>query len=145
YWGRRFTIIWACLAGLCFVPLWILPHSLVALSFGSFMVMVFVQGTWGCIPAHMIEISPDEFRSTFPGMSFQLANLISSPSVLILAKAGESNRLPDGRSNYAWPQLTSLCALFGIVAILTFLGTEQRAKNLEISDAPTSNAKSEVV
>ncbi|KAJ1675084.1 hypothetical protein EV182_001968 [Spiromyces aspiralis] len=51
--------------------------------------------------SYIAHISPDEFRSTFPGISFQLANLISSPSVLILAKAGESNRMPDGRSNYA--------------------------------------------
>ncbi|KAJ1920298.1 Carboxylic acid transporter [Mycoemilia scoparia] len=129
YIGRRFTIIWACLIGLCFVPLWMLPRTFGLLVFGSFMIQIFVQGAWGVIPVHLAELSPEGFRSTFPGLAYQLGNLIDASASQIEASLGEKNPLPNGEPDYAKTQMTLLCIIFAVVAFLTFIGTEQRAKD----------------
>jgi len=37
-----------------------------------------VQGCWGLVPAHLNELSPAEARGTFPGVVYQLGNLLAS-------------------------------------------------------------------
>lgn len=45
---------------------------------------------WGVIPIHLNELSPPAFRSTFPGLTYQLGNMISSPSAQIVNAIAES-------------------------------------------------------
>ena len=44
-----------------------------------------VQGAWGVIPVHLNELSPDEARGTFPGVTYQLGNLIASVNATLQA------------------------------------------------------------
>jgi SHS family lactate transporter-like MFS transporter len=37
-----------------------------------------VQGAWGVVPVHLNEMSPPEVRGTFPGLTYQLGNLVVS-------------------------------------------------------------------
>lgn len=45
---------------------------------GTFIMQFLVQGTWGAIPAHLPEMSPDEIRGSYPGVTYQPGNLITS-------------------------------------------------------------------
>ncbi|RUO95482.1 major facilitator superfamily domain-containing protein, partial [Jimgerdemannia flammicorona] len=89
YWGRRRVIIVCAFCGGAFIALWAFGPNMASLQFGAFMLQFFVQGAWGVIPAHLNELSPPEFRGTFPGLSYQLGNLISSASAQIEALLGE--------------------------------------------------------
>ncbi|RHZ48809.1 hypothetical protein Glove_541g8 [Diversispora epigaea] len=84
-WGRRFTIIICTFFGICFLPLYAFPQNRWLLTFGAFMVYLFIQGAWGIIPAHLNELSPPEFRGTFPGLTYQLGNLAAASSAQIEA------------------------------------------------------------
>ena len=42
-----------------------------------------VQGTFGVIPAHLNELSPDAIRGLFPGLVYQVGVLVASPAVFI--------------------------------------------------------------
>ena len=70
--GRRRAMIAAVLCGLAVVPIWIYPHSLVWLTAGAFLMQFMVQGAWGAIPAHLVELSPPEVRGLFSGLAYQL-------------------------------------------------------------------------
>jgi SHS family lactate transporter-like MFS transporter len=37
-----------------------------------------VQGAWGVIPAHLTELSPDEIRGFYPGVTYQLGNVLAA-------------------------------------------------------------------
>ncbi|KAF9346505.1 hypothetical protein BGX26_001971 [Mortierella sp. AD094] len=101
YYGRRTMIIWASVLGLCFLPLWMLPTSYSPLVAGAFFMQFCVQGAWGVIPVHLAELSPPGFRSTFPGLAYQLGNLISASASQIEAVAGAHHKLPNGKPDYA--------------------------------------------
>lgn len=88
--GRRRTIILAALLGLPVVPLFAFSTVTGLIALGAFLMQLFVQGAWGVIPAHLTELSPDEIRGFYPGVTYQLGNLIASLNLPIqqaLAKA----------------------------------------------------------
>jgi len=76
--GRRYAIIWAAVMGLPIVPLFALSHGAGMLCLGSFLLQVCVQGAWGVIPAHLTEMSPDAIRGFYPGVTYQLGNLLAA-------------------------------------------------------------------
>jgi hypothetical protein len=45
------------------------------------------------IPIHLNELSPPAFRSSFPGITYQLGNMISSPSAQIVNAIAESHEV----------------------------------------------------
>ncbi|KAH8918816.1 MFS general substrate transporter, partial [Atractiella rhizophila] len=91
YFGRRLVIIGCCLWTACWIPL-TLPDTFGRLATGAFFVQSGVQGAWGVVPAYLQEISPPAFRATFPGVAYQLGNMVSSASSQIEATAGESSK-----------------------------------------------------
>jgi MFS transporter, SHS family, lactate transporter len=64
----------------------------------AFFEQFAVQGAWGVIPIHLMELSPASFRTFVVGTSYQLGNLISSASSTIEATAGERFPLPPTAS-----------------------------------------------
>ena len=76
--GRRRLVLGATLLALPIVPLFALSQGLVALAIGAFVMQFFVQGAWGVIPAHLSELSPDEIRGFYPGVTYQLGNLLAA-------------------------------------------------------------------
>ncbi|KAF9208933.1 hypothetical protein BGZ59_010370, partial [Podila verticillata] len=134
YYGRRTMIIWSCALGLCFLPLWMLPTSYTPLVIGAFFIQFCVQGAWGVIPVHLAELSPPGFRSTFPGLAYQLGNLISASAAQIEAVAGEQHKLPNGKPDYARVQMILLGVVFGFVIVLTMIGSEERGKDFMKAD-----------
>ena len=76
--GRRRTLALACVLVLPIVPLWAYGHTLVLLGLGAFLMGLAVQGAWANVPAYLNELSPPAVRAMFPGLVYQLGNLIAS-------------------------------------------------------------------
>lgn len=89
FYGRRRSIIVSALFSGVIIPAWILPEGEGALSATGFFMQFFVQGAWGVIPIHLNELSPPAFRSAFPGVVYQIGNMISSPSAQIVNALAE--------------------------------------------------------
>lgn len=76
--GRRWVIFGAALLALPILPLWTYSTTPAMLALGAFLMQIAVQGAWGVVPVHLNEISPDAIRATFPGLVYQLGNLLDS-------------------------------------------------------------------
>ncbi|TFK22706.1 carboxylic acid transporter [Coprinopsis marcescibilis] len=138
--GRRLTIvIFVCIVAV-FIPLWILPTSFGALSAGAFFVQVGVQGAWGVIPIQLAEMSPPAFRATFPGVAYQIGNMISAASAQIEATAGNSLRATvlnretgqmEDVPDYATVQGIFIGCVAAFVIVITILGPEHHGSHFE--------------
>jgi SHS family lactate transporter-like MFS transporter len=106
--GRKRAIFIAALIALPVLPLWAFSSTPVLLALGAFLMQISVQGAWGVIPVHLNEISPDEIRATFPGLVYQLGNLIASVNGPLQAKIAEIHG-----NNYA----LVMAVVIGIVAV----------------------------
>ncbi|MBB5504202.1 MFS transporter [Paraburkholderia atlantica] len=107
--GRKRAIFIAALIALPVLPLWAFSTTPFLLALGAFLMQISVQGAWGVIPVHLNEISPDEIRATFPGLVYQLGNLIASVNGPLQSKIAEMHD-----NNYA----LVMAVVIGIVAIV---------------------------
>jgi SHS family lactate transporter-like MFS transporter len=123
--GRKRAIILAALLALPVIPLYALSHSEVALAGGAFVMQFMVQGAWGVVPAWLSELSPGPVRATFPGLAYQLGNLIASKNSVIQAKAAE--RLGGYGVVLAWTVAIVGCYL----ALVAAFGRESRGTELK--------------
>ncbi|KAF8466529.1 carboxylic acid transporter [Russula ochroleuca] len=138
YIGRRLTIILFVLLSGVFIPLWILPSSFGLLAAGAFCVQFGVQGAWGVIPIQLAEMSPPGFRATFPGVAYQLGNMISAASAQIEAIGGDNMKttiIQDGKlkvvPDYAKVQGILLGTIAAFVIFITTIGPENHGSNFE--------------
>jgi SHS family lactate transporter-like MFS transporter len=109
------------------IPLWAYSHTAIMLACGSFLMQFMVQGAWGVIPAHLNELSPPAVRGTFPGLAYQLGNLLASRNSVIQANVAE--RYFGG--NYAPVLAWTALLVAALVVIVTICGKE--AKGAELS------------
>ena len=98
--GRKRAIFIAALIALPVLPLWAFSTTPVLLAVGAFLMQISVQGAWGVIPVHLNEISPDEIRATFPGLVYQLGNLLASVNAPLQASARRSSTATTTRSSW---------------------------------------------
>jgi SHS family lactate transporter-like MFS transporter len=124
--GRRRTIVLAALLAIPMVPLWAWSHSLVALALGGFLMQFMVQGAWGVIPAHLNELSPGPVRAIFPGLAYQLGNLLSSRNAVF--QESFAIRHNAGSLNAALSGTVIIVAI--VVASVTALGPEAKGADL---------------
>jgi SHS family lactate transporter-like MFS transporter len=125
-WGRRRTIAISAILTIPVIPLWVYSHSVRMLTAGNFLMRFLVQGAWGVVPAHLNELSPPAVRGTFPGLAYQLGNLISSRNVVIQAK------LVEGRYNGSYPPMFAWTVVIvsSAVALLAMIGRERKGCDL---------------
>jgi SHS family lactate transporter-like MFS transporter len=121
YVGRRVAIVTAALLSLPVLPLWAFAGTAFWLGLGAFLMQICVQGAWGVIPAHLNELSPPEARGTFPGVVYQLGNLLAAANATIqIAIADHMNH------DYS-VALTSVAGVVAIViAVMVGFGREGR-------------------
>ncbi|KAK0720162.1 major facilitator superfamily domain-containing protein [Lasiosphaeris hirsuta] len=135
WFGRRRTIVVAAIVSGCLIPAWILPQGERSLSASGFFMQFFVQGAWGVIPIHLNELSPPAFRSSFPGITYQLGNMISSPSAQIVNAISESHHVTSntGKSVEAYgPTMGIATAIIALgIAVTTAFGPEKRGREFE--------------
>ncbi|KAF2644515.1 carboxylic acid transport protein-like protein [Massarina eburnea CBS 473.64] len=135
WFGRRRSIIVAAIISACLIPAWILPTTERSLSASGFMIQFFVQGAWGVIPIHLNELSPQAFRSSFPGITYQLGNMISSPSAQIVNAIAESHFVTSvtGKKVDAYgPVMGIATAIIATgIAVTTAFGPERKGREFE--------------
>ena len=76
--GRRRTAAGCAILAVPAVFLFAYSPTLGLVTLGAFLLQVLVQGGWGVVPAHLAELSPDEVRGFYPGVTYQLGNAIAS-------------------------------------------------------------------
>jgi MFS transporter, SHS family, lactate transporter len=131
--GRRWMIIAAAVLGVLFIKLWTGPTTYGALALGGFLMQFAVQGAWGIIPAHLNELSPSLARGTFPGFTYQLGNLIASPTAQIIAVWATVNFGTKDAPNYADAMSLFMYCAFGAVILFTLLGFLVKPENREVN------------
>jgi len=148
WFGRRRTIICAALISACLIPAWILPHTERGLSASGFMMQFFVQGAWGVIPIHLNELSPPAFRSSFVGITYQLGNMISSPSAQIVNAIAEASPISTakGQKSPAYgPVMGIATAIIALgIACTTALGPEKKGRHFEEAGPVGSNLEAAI-
>ena len=143
WFGRRRSIICSALISACLIPAWILPTTERGLSASGFMIQFFVQGAWGVIPIHLNELSPPAFRSSFPGITYQLGNMISSPSAQIVNAIAESHfvksrKSGENREAYG-PVMGIATAIIALgIAVTAALGPEKKGREFETVGPPVA-------
>ncbi len=124
--GRRRMIITAALLAIPAVPLWAWSHTAVLLACGGFLMQFMVQGAWGIVPVHLNEMSPGPVRAIFPGLTYQLGNLIAAWNSHVQETA--ASRFYSGRLApvMAWTVIIIAVAL----AIIAALSREAKGARL---------------
>jgi SHS family lactate transporter-like MFS transporter len=115
--SRRYTVVFCALLGLPIVPLFAYSRTAAMLCLGAFLMQLFVQGAWGVIPAHLTEMSPDAIRGLYPGVTYQLGNLIAAFNLPIQEQLAETHGYPFALAVTIVPVLLA-------VAGLTLLGKD---------------------
>jgi MFS transporter, SHS family, lactate transporter len=128
--GRRYTIMFCAALGLPLVPVFaVAGHDVGILALGTFLIQVMVQGAWGVIPAHLTEMSPDAIRGFYPGVTYQLGNLLASLNLPI-----QETLISSHGYSFAliWTMIPTLLA----VIVLTAIGKE--AKGIRFGSSSTA-------
>lgn len=115
--SRRYTIVFCAALGLPIVPLFAYSRTAAMLCLGSFLMQVFVQGAWGVIPAHLTEMSPDAIRGVYPGVTYQLGNLLAAFNLPIQERLAES-------PGYPFALAATIVPVLLVVAVLTAIGKD---------------------
>jgi SHS family lactate transporter-like MFS transporter len=132
--GRRNAITIAALLALPMIPLWGFSASPVLLATGAFFMQIAVQGAWGVIPVHLNELSPPEIRATFPGLVYQLGNLIASVNAPLQTWIATRN---DGDYGLALSIVVGIVAI--VIAVLIRFSPEHRGVDLSTTVAEPAN------
>ncbi|HEY2553853.1 MAG TPA: MFS transporter, partial [Candidatus Cybelea sp.] len=120
--GRRAIVMVCALLAVGAIPLWVFSPTITLLAAGAFAMQLAVQGAWGVIPAHLNELSPAEVRGTFPGLTYQLGNLIAAGVAQFEASIAK-------HSTYAQAMATVVIAVLVVVFALSALGYFVRPEN----------------
>jgi MFS transporter, SHS family, lactate transporter len=115
--GRRYTIVFCALLGLPIVPLFAYSRTAAMLCLGAFLMQIVVQGAWGVIPAHLTEMSPDAIRGLYPGVTYQLGNLLAAFNLPIQERLATSH-------GYPFALAATIVPVLMVVAFLTLIGKD---------------------
>jgi MFS transporter, SHS family, lactate transporter len=115
--SRRYTVVFCALLGLPIVPLFAYSRTAAMLCLGAFLMQVCVQGAWGVIPAHLTELSPDAIRGLYPGVTYQLGNLLAAFNLPIQERLAESH-------GYPFALAATIVPVFLAVIVLTLIGKD---------------------
>jgi len=127
-WGRRRAIIFCAVCGMLLIPVWVFAPGTALIIVGGFLMQFMVQGAWGVVPVHLNEVSPADFRGTFPGLAYQLGNFAAAYAAQQQAWLAERFRTASGTPNYALTMALVECVVFIAIIVLAATGREERGK-----------------
>ncbi|TWE12080.1 MFS transporter [Rudaeicoccus suwonensis] len=127
--GRKVIIIICAVLALPIVPLFAYSTTVGMIILGSFLMQVMVQGAWGVIPAHLTELSPDEIRGFYPGVTYQLGNCLAAFNLPIQQALAASH-------GYPFALAVTIVPVFVAVILFTAIGKER--KGIEFGSAQAS-------
>jgi MFS transporter, SHS family, lactate transporter len=117
--GRKRAIVIAALLAVPVIPLWVFSQQVVTLALGAFLMQFMVQGAWGTVPAHLNELSPEAVRGTFPGLAYQLGNLLAAGNATLQAAIAERHG-----NDYALGLALTAAVVAVVLAAVTSVGRE---------------------
>jgi SHS family lactate transporter-like MFS transporter len=117
--GRRRAMTTALLLATAVVPLWAFAPSIPLLVVGAFLLQFLVQGSWGVIPAHLSELSPNSVRGFLPGFGYQIGVFFSSSVTYIEAVFAQ-------RTSHSIAMAATAATVFLIAAGSVAIGPERR-------------------
>jgi SHS family lactate transporter-like MFS transporter len=127
-WGRRRLIILAAVFGVILIPLWVFSPGFTLLAIGGFAMQFMVQGAWGIVPVHLNELSPGAVRGTFPGVAYQLGNLLAANTAVVEAQLADHFRDASGHPDYAKALALFTLVMFLALIVLAAIGPEEHGK-----------------
>lgn len=134
--GRRFSIIVMSIVGgaLLYPYTFVNTHRIMA---AAFFEQFCVQGAWGVIPIHLMELSPGSIRTFAVGIAYQLGNLASSASSTIQSTIGERFPLPpteEGEHRYEYGKVICIFmgCVFGYTILVTLVGPEKLGQQFDV-------------
>jgi SHS family lactate transporter-like MFS transporter len=127
--GRRYTAAFCASLGLPIIPLFAYSSTAAMLCLGAFLMQIVIQGTWAIIPAHLTEMSPDAIRGLYPGVTYQLGNLLAAFNLPI------QEALAHGHG-YPFALAATIVPVIVAVVVLLLIGKE--AKDVEFGTASTA-------
>ncbi|RLN54947.1 hypothetical protein BBJ28_00026775, partial [Nothophytophthora sp. Chile5] len=135
--GRRLSILVMAIVGAAILYPYSYTDNTKVMA-AAFFEQFCVQGAWGVIPIHLMELSPPSYSTFIVGTSYQLGNLISSASSTIEARLGENFPLPPtdkGVSRYEYGKVICIfmAVVYAYVFLLTFIGPEARGKEFDVA------------
>ncbi len=118
--GRRRGMVLAFIFAAVLVPLWASGSTTAMLAIGAFFMQFMVQGSWGVIPAHITELSPDAVRGFLPGFAYQCGVLLAANSAHFQSQLAKN-------AGYSATMGMMALAVFFVGAIVIMCGPERRA------------------
>ena len=118
--GRRRAMITALSLSLLVIPLWAFAPSVPLLIAGAFFMQFLVQGSWGVVPAHLAELSPDSVRGFLPGFGYQTGVLLASGISYL-------QTLLARHYSYSIAMAATAAIVIVMAIVATALGHERRA------------------
>ena len=115
--GRRYTVVLVAVLGLPIVPLFAYSRAAAMLCLGSFLMQVVVQVAWGDIPAHLTVMSPDAIRGFYPGVTYQLGNLLAAFNLPLQERLAVSH-------GYPFALAATIAPVLIVIALLTAVGKD---------------------
>jgi SHS family lactate transporter-like MFS transporter len=117
---RRRTIVVAALGALVVIPFWAYASGIFWIGLTAFLMQFAVQAAYGIVPAHLNEISPDAVRSTFPGVTSQIGNLLAAGTATLQSSIADH----AGGHNFSLPFAITASTGAVAVALLVWLGRD---------------------
>src|SRR5208282_939011 len=117
--GRRRGMMTALLLAVGMIPLWAYGPGTAWLVLGAFLMQFMVQGAWGVIPAHIMELSPDSVRAFLPGFAYQCG-------MLLAGSVGYVEALFALHWSYASAMAMTALTVFAVGVLVVGLGQERR-------------------
>jgi SHS family lactate transporter-like MFS transporter len=137
--GRRRAIVFAAALALPIVPLFTYSTQLGFIILGSFLIQMCVQGAWGVIPVHLSELSPDEIRGFYPGVTYQLGNLLAAFNLPIQQHLAATH-------SYSFALTVTVVPVLLAVIALTLMGAEAKGVRFGTGESgPATNPQPEAV
>ncbi|MGJ0118401.1 MFS transporter [Williamsia sp. MIQD14] len=118
--GRKGAILVGALLTLPIIPIFAYSTTAGMLCLGSFLIQAATQGAWASVPAHLSEMSPNAIRGFYPGVTYQLGNVIAALNLPIQQHLSE-------RWGYPMALSVTVAVAAVAVAVLTAVGTQATA------------------
>jgi SHS family lactate transporter-like MFS transporter len=135
HWGRKATIILGAALTLPIIPIFAFSHTAGLLCLGSALIQFTTQGAWGAIPAHLNEMSPNAIRGFYPGVTYQLGNVIAAFNLPI-------QQALAAKIGYPWAMTITVAGAAIAVILLTAFG--RHAKGIDFdAEEPDAVAASD--
>jgi SHS family lactate transporter-like MFS transporter len=126
--GRRRAIVLAAVLALPVIPLWAFSLQPLWIGVGAVVMQLCVQGAWGVVPAHLNELSPANIRGTFPGVTYQLGNLVAAANATL--QSGMGDRFFGG--DITWPLALVVGVVAVVIAVMVGFGPEARGVRMGV-------------